>query len=260
MSKMHNSYWVISRLRRTPLPTSNQCPSYSTSTLSPPMGPLNLPLPSTMPHQQVQDRIWHVRHNKKNTVLTPAAIWTATDYWWHCKFTVTNSSSPFPDPSSENCSQKDTRFVKSSVIISCNHLLPPSLVPKDRVGPWLVLAVSVAAGALVAAVAAVEDNVPKLTPGTSSTRKRKRRTFHYRDSVVSTDNSTSQVWSSKSIKKPHNNTQCNKYSTFSRKRTRANTLLTSKDFQQWFLHRWTSPSSQRQPPSPWGLSPSPTSK
>lgn len=37
----------------------------------------------------------------------------------------------------------------------------PSLVPKDRAGPWLVLAVSVAVGALVAAV---DGNDPKFRP------------------------------------------------------------------------------------------------
>lgn len=40
-------------------------------------------------------------------------------------------------------------------------VVTPSLVPKDRVGPWLVLAVSVAVGALVAAV---EVNDPKFRP------------------------------------------------------------------------------------------------
>lgn len=72
------------------------------------------------------------------------------------------------------------------------------MVPKDRVGPWLVLAVSVAVGALVAAV---DGNDPKFRPGTSSISKRKRRTFYFRDAVVSTDHSDSQVRSSKSIRK-----------------------------------------------------------
>lgn len=72
------------------------------------------------------------------------------------------------------------------------------MVPKDRAGPWLVLAVSVAVGALVAAV---DGNDPKFRPGTSSISKRKRRTFYYRDAVVSADRSNSQVRSSKSIRK-----------------------------------------------------------
>ena len=72
------------------------------------------------------------------------------------------------------------------------------MVPKDRAGPWLVLVVSVAVGALVAAV---EGNDPKFRPGTSSISKRKRRTFYYGDTVVSTDHSNSQVRSKKNIKK-----------------------------------------------------------
>lgn len=54
---------------------------------------------------------------------------------------------------------------------SLKSFLPPSLVAKDRAGPWLVLAVSVAVGALVAAV---EVNDPKFRPGTSTMNKKKR--------------------------------------------------------------------------------------
>lgn len=85
------------------------------------------------------------------------------------------------------------------------------MLPKDRVGPWLVLVVSVAAGALVAAV---EGNDPKFRTGTSSISK--KRTFSYRDTVVSADRSNRQVRSSKSVKK-NLNIQCNKYSALSRK-------------------------------------------
>lgn len=50
------------------------------------------------------------------------------------------------------------------VIIPQNLFLPPSLFPKGRVGPWLVVAVSIVVGA--ALVAAVEVNDPKVRPGT----------------------------------------------------------------------------------------------
>lgn len=61
------------------------------------------------------------------------------------------------------------------------------MAPKDRVGPELVLVVSVAVGALVAAV---EVNDPKFRPGTSGTGKRRRQTFYNRDTVASTDQAT----------------------------------------------------------------------
>lgn len=98
------------------------------------------------------------------------------------------------------------------------------MVPKDRAGPWLVLVVSVAVGALVAAV---EGNDPKFRTGTSSIRKRKRQTFYYRHTVVSADRSNSQVRSNKK----NINIQCNKYSTLSRKLTRPNEVITYKAFQ-----------------------------
>lgn len=82
------------------------------------------------------------------------------------------------------------------------------MVPKDRAGPWLVLVVSVAVGALVAAV---EDNDPKFRP-----RTRKKHTFYYRDTVVSTLHSNKQIRSDKSIRK-NINSQCNKHAALSRK-------------------------------------------